>query len=90
MVMGINVKPEYKDYWRGDEVLRDSYASATMTWLRYEKLTQYFHCLVEGQEDPADKVRKVRPMITRFQPGKNVSIDEAMVMFDLAGNSTCH
>ncbi|KAK2182366.1 hypothetical protein NP493_357g04007 [Ridgeia piscesae] len=61
-----------------------------MTRLRYEKLSQYFHCSVEGQEDPQDKVRKVRPMITRcearfgacFQPGKNISIDEAMVKFD--------
>ena len=90
MVMGINMKPEYKDYWRDNTVLRDSYVTAIMTRLRYEKLTQYFHCLVEGQEDPQDKVRKVRPMITRcearfracFQPGKNVSIDEAMVKFD--------
>ena len=28
MVTGINVKPEYKDYWRGDEVQWDSYVSA--------------------------------------------------------------
>ena len=33
MVMGINIKPEYRDYWRGDEVLRDSYVSAIMTRL---------------------------------------------------------
>ena len=33
MVMGINVKPEYKDYWRGDSVLRDSFVSAIMTRL---------------------------------------------------------
>ncbi|KAK2187658.1 hypothetical protein NP493_158g03017 [Ridgeia piscesae] len=61
-----------------------------MRQLRYEKLTQYFHCSVEGQEDAQYKVRKVRPMITRceakfgacFQLGKNVSIDKVMVKFD--------
>ena len=50
MVMEINIKPEYKDYWRGDTVLRDSYVAAIMTRLRYEKLSQYFHCSVEGQK----------------------------------------
>ena len=52
MVMGINMKPEYKDYWRGDTVLRDSYVAAIMRQLRYEKLTQYFHC--------SDKTRSAR------------------------------
>lgn len=97
MVMGINVKPEYKDYWRGDIVLRDSYISAIMTRLRYEKLTQYFHCSVNGQEDPADKVRKVRPMIT--QGSGHVFCREetfpstrlwSSLTGDLAGSNTCH
>ena len=90
MVMCINIKSEYKDYWRGDTVLRDTYVSAIMNRQRYEKLSQYFHCSVAVQEDPADKIKKVQPMITLceqrfhvcFQSRQNVSIDEAMVKFD--------
>ena len=50
------------------------------------------------QGDMANKIKKVRPMITLckqmfdacFQPGQNISIDEAMAKFDFTGSSTCH
>ena len=57
---------------------------------RYEKLCQFLHCSIPDQENRDDKLAKVRPLISlcerqfpaRFQPSKDVSIDEAMIRFD--------
>ena len=62
-----------------------------MAHRRYEKLGQYFHCSVAGEEMAGDKLAKVRPLIDvcnrNFKgclaPGQNVSIDEAMIPFDV-------
>ncbi|KAI0210525.1 hypothetical protein LSAT2_004722, partial [Lamellibrachia satsuma] len=88
--MGIKVLPEYKDYWSSDPVLNDPFVSGIMPRKRYEKLSQYFHCSITAEEDPQDKLAKVRPMITLceanfghwFGPLKNLSVDEAMIRFD--------
>jgi hypothetical protein len=90
MQMGIKVQPEYKDYWSSDPALNDPFISKTMSRKRYEKLSQYFHCSIAAEEDPQDKLAKVRPLITLcernfghlFGPSKNLSVDEAMIHYD--------
>ena len=90
MQMGIKVLPEYKDYWSSDPALNDPFISKTMSRKRYEKLSQYFHCSIAAEEDPQDKLAKVRPLITLcernfghlFGPSKNLSVDEAMIHYD--------
>ena len=90
MAMGITDMPEYKDYWSADPLLRNDYIASIMPRIRYEKLCQYMHCSVPQREDRADKLAKVRPIITlcerqfkaHFHPSCNVSIDEAMIRYD--------
>ena len=90
MAMGITDMPEYKDYWSADPLLRNDYIASIMPRIRYEKLCQYMHCSVPQREDHADKLAKVRPIITlcerqfkaRFHPSCNVSIDEALIRYD--------
>ena len=64
MAMGISEKPEYKDFWCADPVLRNMFISSTMPRLRYEKLCHYLHCSVVENEDAGDKLAMVRPLIT--------------------------
>ena len=57
-----------------------TFISKTMSRKRYEKLSQYFHCSIAAEEDPQDKLAKVRPLITLcernfghlFGPSKNL------------------
>ena len=57
---------------------------------RNEKLCQYMHVNDPRLQDNNDKILKVRNFVTRlidrfqmsFKPGKELSIDEAMIRFD--------
>ena len=90
IAMGIKNLPGYKDYWSTEPLLHDAFISGILTRTRYEKLCQYLHCSVPGNEDRNDKLAKVRPLITLceqnfgqcYQPSRDVSIDEVMVQFD--------
>lgn len=94
IIMGIHQLPEYSLYWADDKCLNVPGVSEVMTKARYEKLTQYFH-LVDNTRQPAndspdyDPLYKVRPLINmvnrnflaHYTPGREVSIDEAMIGF---------
>ena len=90
VAMGLKDMPEYKDYWSTDPVLNDHYISGVMSRHRYEKISQYLHVTKPGEEDPTDKLTKVRPLITLcqqqfrrcFHPSCDLSVDEAMIRFD--------
>ena len=87
---GFSERPEYRDYWSEDLILHDRFVSGVMTRHRYEKLSQYFHCSLPGEEDTRDKLAKVRPLLTLCEesfhrccaPSRHLSIDEAMIRFD--------
>ena len=90
IVMGVKNFPEYADYWSTEPILHDAFVAAIMPRRRYEKLCQFMHCSIAADEDRADKLTKVRPLITLcqqnfracFAPSKNLSVDEAMIQFD--------
>ena len=63
IAMGITDLPEYRDYWSEDPILHDTFVASVMARRRYEKLGQYFHCSLAGEEMTCDKLAKVRPLI---------------------------
>lgn len=90
IIMGIKDLSVYVDYWSTDPILHDPFVANIMPRRRYEKLCQFMHCSIAADEDRADKLTKVRPLITLcqrnfnacFAPSKDLSVDEAMVQFD--------
>jgi Transposase IS4 len=93
--MGIHPLPHYSNYWSSDDKLRVDAVSSVMSKSRYEKLSQYFHLNNSSRQerkghddyDPLYKVRPIMNLIERniaelFLPGKNISIDEAMIGFN--------
>ena len=63
IAMGVTDLPEYRDYWSEDPILHDTPVSSSMARRPNEKLGQYFHCSVAGEELAGDKLAKVRPLI---------------------------
>ena len=67
IVMGVKNLPEYADCWSTEPILHDAFVAAIMPRRRYEKLCQFMHCSIAADEDRADKLTKVRPLITLCQ-----------------------
>ena len=90
IAMGITDMPEYRDYWSEEPILHDAFVAGVMPRRRYEKLAQYFHCAMPGDEDARHKLAKVRPLLTIceasfhrcYAPSRDLSVDEAMIRFD--------
>ena len=58
---------------------------------RFRILNRYFHISDPRQENPTDKLTKIRPLINSklenafqnvYVPGKNLSIDEGLIKFN--------
>ena len=94
IMMGIHVLPEIDNYWSSDDFLGVRGIMNVMARNRFKKLTQYFHLnnndtAVARGETGYDPLHKVRPLISatsntfarRYRPGRDLSIDEAMVAF---------
>ncbi|XP_050413604.2 piggyBac transposable element-derived protein 4-like [Patella vulgata] len=91
ILFGVDPKPEFRDYWSEDTALHNGFVKARMGRQRYEKLFRYFHCSNPVLPvDPDDKLAKVRTFLTvlqenfprMFTPGRNLSVDEAMIAFN--------
>ena len=94
VVMGIDQKPELCNYWSTDEFLGNVGIQRAFTRDRFESLCRYLH-INDSQQQPArndpryDPLYKVRPVLDMCQhtfleqyiPGREVSIDEAMVKY---------
>ena len=94
IVMGIKKQPRVWMYWSTDPMFNDAWISGVMTKTRFYKLNQYFHLRdtsatpARGHED-YDPLYKVKPLLDdisetfkqNFQPGREVSVDEAMISF---------
>ena len=58
-----------------------------MPYKRFQILNKYFHISDPRQENPTDKLTKIRPLISKLEnafqdvyvPGKNISIDEGLI-----------
>ena len=94
VMMGIHVLPQLDNYWSSDDYLGVRGIMAVMSRSRFKKITQYFHIndnttAVARGERGYDPLHKIRPLLSatsnsfarRYRPGRDLSIDEAMVAF---------
>ena len=99
LLMGLVKLPSIYDYWKKDELYNYSPIASRISRDRFFELHRYLHFADNGTLAPPGspkykKLGKVQPIIDklsqRFQavysPGKNVSVDEAMIPFK--GRST--
>ena len=93
ILMGVVYKPRNKLYWATDPLLATPIFSQVMTRDRFLSLIRFLHFADNRNHYPQDpdrdrlyKIRKVANMIRQqcrevFSPGKNLSIDESLVLF---------
>ena len=94
VLFGIKQLPANHLYWSSDPLIGVPSVQKVMSRNRFDKLSQYFHLNNNARqvprEDPRhDKLFKVRPVLDcvvenckeKLRPGRNLSVDEAMVKF---------
>ena len=94
VMMGIHIMPQLDNYWSSDDYLGVRGIMAVMSRSRFKKITQYFHIndnttAVARGERGYDPLNKIHPLLSatsnsfarRYRPGRDLSIDEAMVAF---------
>ena len=94
LLMGIVHLPSVDDYWKNDEVYHYSPIAGRISRNWFRELHHYLHFVdnstVAPPESPEyDRLGKVRPVVemlagqvaAMYEPGKEVSIDEAMISF---------
>ena len=91
--MGSVQKPTIKDYWSTDCVVRTSLHREIMSRNRFEDILRYLHVTENKSSRNSsathDRLWKIRPFIDRllstfktmFEPGKQLSLDEATCPF---------
>ena len=90
ILMGINQLPRIPLYWNSDLFLGNAGFKTTIPLKRFWILNRYFHISDPRQENPTDKLTKIRPLISKLEnafqnvyvPGKNLSIDEGLIKFN--------
>lgn len=91
LLMGVNPKREYADYWSADPFLGVVGFQRVMTLNRYEKLCQYLHCnhaaaRIDKNDPRYHPIAKVAPIVDMvrqkfkmyYTHSRDISIDEAM------------
>ena len=92
--MGLNPLPQYKPHWHQNDFTDKSGVKNTMTYRRYQKLTQYIH-VSDRANEPAwnstdyDKMYMICPVLNMvwdsfvecYKPGQNQTIDEGIIAF---------
>ena len=85
-------KPEIENYWTKDEPVATPFFGRTMPRNRYQIIWRFLHFAdneaVDAAETP-DRLAKVNPVLLyltdkfkeMFVPGRNVSIDEGMLLW---------
>ena len=94
ILMGINILPSIKDYWKRDPLFHYAPIADRITRDRFLEISRYLHfvdndTLQPRGSDGYDKLGKVRPLITHFshtfadlyEPNKELAVDEAMIKF---------
>ena len=90
ILMGINQLPKISLYWNSDLFLGNAGFKTTIPLKRFWISNRYFHISDPWQENPMDKLAKIRPLISKLKnafqnvyvPGKNLSIDEGLIKFN--------
>ncbi|XP_052779397.1 piggyBac transposable element-derived protein 4-like isoform X2 [Mya arenaria] len=83
IAMGLVYKSDLDDYCTTDYVTETPFFSRSMSRDRFLNILSNFH--ISTDEDPTDKLRRIRPMIIRtmqrfskvYTPDENLSFDEA-------------
>ena len=94
LLMGIVHLPSIDDYWKNDAVYHYSPIAGRISCNRFRELHRYLHFVDNSTVVPPgspeyDRLGKVRPIVETlaervaavYEPGKEVSIDEAMIPF---------
>ena len=93
ILMGLVKLPSIYDYWQKDETYHYSPIASRITRDRFFELHRYLHfadnSTLASPRSPEYKLGKVQPVIDSlsqsfqevYSPGKNVSVDEAMIPF---------
>ena len=94
LLMGIVHLPSTDDYWKNDEVYHCSPTAGQISRNSFHELHRYLHfvdnsTLASPRSPEYDRLGKVRPLVETlaervaavYEPGKEVSIDEAMIPF---------
>ena len=94
ILMGMVREPEIRDYWSRDELLHYSPIARRISRARFEEISRYFHlvdntALLARGTPGYHRLQKVKPIVDTvkgnfsavYQPGVNLSVDEAMVPF---------
>jgi hypothetical protein len=93
LLMGIVYKPRYGMYWSLDNIIETPIFGQVMTRNRFLLLTKFLHFANNDDYDAADPERdrlfKIRDVVNLFRrqwktvytPGKNLCVDESLVLF---------
>ena len=94
ILMRFHQLPEIDHYWSSHDMLGVPGVMKIMAKHRFQKMTQYSHAndnsMAAARGDAGyDRLHKVRPLLSlaassfarRYRPGKDLSIDEAMIAF---------
>ena len=94
LLMGVVHLPSLYDYWKKDEVYNYSPVASRISRNRFLELHRYLHFEDNSTLSPPgspeyDRLGKVRPVVEHlssrvsavYEPGKEVSVDEAMIPF---------
>ena len=94
ILMGIVRQPSLGDYWKKDMIYHYMPVAERISWDRFYDLHRYLHFVDNSILSPPhtpgyNKLGKIAPIITMLRnqfarvwnPGKNISIDEAMTPF---------
>ncbi|XP_064644697.1 piggyBac transposable element-derived protein 4-like [Lineus longissimus] len=95
LLMGVVLKPRIHMYWATDELVSTPIFSQAMTRDRFQLILKFFHFAnnedrdFDAEDPERDRLHKVGPVIemirTRmaqvYSPGKNLSIDESLVLY---------
>ena len=88
LYQALNRLPEVKDYWCTESLFDGNYVRSMIpSRMRFEALLCFLKVVDHEQEDPNDRLRKVRYLYdhmrdtcqTVFVPGQRLSVDERMI-----------
>jgi hypothetical protein len=93
VLMGIVYKPRINMYWSMDSILETPIFAKLMTRNRFQLLTRFIHFANNDMFDPRDpdrdrlhKIRQICDIFKRqwksvYSPGRDLSVDESLVLF---------
>ena len=88
IMMGLNKQPTFDCYWAKSQIYGCDLVQKTMSRNKFELILRFLHFADNSQSDGTDRLYKLKPLIDiishnflKFTPGKDVVIDESLVLF---------